>query len=72
MQNAKDNPGVYAPPLVYVAMFFLSLLIQKFFPLDKSFFNTLTAQIIGIIFITTGVFINVPAILQFIKSKNTL
>jgi protein-S-isoprenylcysteine O-methyltransferase Ste14 len=73
MPNAKDSPGVYVPPpLIYVAIFFLSLLIEKILPLDRSFFNTLPAHILGIVFIIVALFLNVPAILQFIKTKNTL
>jgi protein-S-isoprenylcysteine O-methyltransferase Ste14 len=73
MEKAKDNPGVYIPPpLIYVAMFLLSLLVQKFIPLSKLFFQSLTSHIIGILFIIAGLFFNVPAIRQFIKTGNTL
>jgi protein-S-isoprenylcysteine O-methyltransferase Ste14 len=73
MLNTKDNPGVKVPPpLVYVATFFLSILIEKFLPFSKSFFFTLPAHLIGFVFIVIGICISVPAVRQFIKSKNTL
>ena len=73
MQTTKNHPGIYVPPpLVYVAMFFLSVLIQRFWPLDKDFFYTNAATLMGIFFILAGLFFNIPALRQFAKTKNTL
>lgn len=72
MPDKKDNPGVYIPPpLVYVGMFLLSLLIQRLLPLDTSFFHTRIAYILGAILIVIGLFFNIPALRQFVKTKNT-
>ena len=73
MSPKKDNPGVYMPPpLIYVAMFFLSILLQKFLPLNSSFFTTKLSVIVGVVFIVIGIVFNLPALLQFAKTKNTL
>ena len=73
MPDKKDNPGVYIPPpLVYVGIFLLSLLIQHLLPLDTSFFHTAIAYILGAVLIVIGLFFNIPALRQFIKTKNTL
>jgi len=73
MSNTKDSPGVYVPPpLVYIGMFLISLLLQKLLPIDKSFFRTTIAAIIGVVCIVIGLCFNVPALRQFAKTKNTL
>lgn len=73
MENTKDNPEVYIPPpLLYAAVFILAVLIQKVVPLNKEFFYTSTSDIIGAVFILVSLFFNFPALIQFLKSKNTL
>jgi protein-S-isoprenylcysteine O-methyltransferase Ste14 len=73
MENKKDNPGVLIPPpLLYAAIFFLAILLQKIFPLGNTFFNTAASNIIGAVFITVSLFFIFPALLRFLKSKNTL
>ncbi len=73
MQNRKDNPGIKVPPpLLYLAIFLLAIVIQKILPLNKVFFYTATSKVIGIVFILIGLFFNFPALLQFIKTKNTV
>lgn len=73
MKNIKDNPGVFIPPpLFYVALFFLSFLMQRYFHIRREFFQTLFAHISGVILIITGFIFTVPALRQFIKTKNTV
>jgi protein-S-isoprenylcysteine O-methyltransferase Ste14 len=73
MPVSEDSPGIYIPPpLVYAAIFFLSILLQHTWPLDTSFFHTQTATVAGIIFIIAFVLVNVTAIRQFVRSKNTI
>ena len=73
MKNIKDNPGVFIPPpLFYVALFFLSFLMQRYFPIRREFFQTLFASISGVLLIITGFIFSVPALRQFIKTKNTV
>lgn len=68
-----DNPGVYIPPpLFYVAIFLTAVFIQKHFPINSIFFKSLFAKIAGCVLILTGLFFNLPALLQFFKTKNTV
>ncbi|HMQ63378.1 MAG TPA: isoprenylcysteine carboxylmethyltransferase family protein [Flavilitoribacter sp.] len=73
MANKKDHPGVYPPPpLFYVAIFLVSILMQKQFPLPALFFKTKAATIPGVIFVMTGIIFILPALIKFFKTKNTL
>ncbi len=73
MPNNKDNPGIYIPPpVVYGGIFMLSILLQWLVPLATTFFHGRAATIAGILAIITGIFFNLPAIRQFVKTKNTL
>jgi protein-S-isoprenylcysteine O-methyltransferase Ste14 len=73
MPVSEDSPGIYIPPpLIYAAIFFLSILLQQTWPLAISFFHTQTTTIIGIIFIIAFVVVNFTAIRQFVRSKNTI
>jgi protein-S-isoprenylcysteine O-methyltransferase Ste14 len=73
MPDAKDHPGIYVPPpIVYAGIFMLSILLQRLVPLPTPFFHERAATIAGILAIVTGIFFNLPAIRQFVKTKNTL
>jgi protein-S-isoprenylcysteine O-methyltransferase Ste14 len=74
MNIKKDNPGVFIPPpLFYVIIFLLSVVLQKSYAIKKAFFfHGTMAIILGLIFILTGLIFSVPALLQFFKSKNTI
>lgn len=73
MENIKDHPAVYIPPpLIYVAAFFASVLMQNLVPLNKDFLDTPTSKIIGAVIIIVGLLFNFPALQQFFKTKNTL
>lgn len=73
MENKKDNPGVYIPPpLLYIAIFLAAVLIQRLMPLNKDFFYTTIAKMIGLVIILISFFFNFPALKQFFKTKNTL
>ena len=73
MKNSKDNPGVFIPPpLFYAALFFLSFLLQKYFPIGNGFLQTSIAYVSGAIFIVAGLAFSIPALRQFIKTKNTV
>lgn len=73
MATKKDNPGVVLPPpLIYLAVFFLSLLLQKNFPINTSFFATESSTIIGSAFIAIALLFMLPALIKFAQSKNTL
>ncbi len=53
MNNIKDSPGVFfPPPLIYAGFFLLSFLLQGFFTIKRAFFfHNIAANIIGIIII---------------------
>jgi len=73
MNNNKDHAGVYLPPpLIYIAIFLLAILIQNLVPLNKDFFYSSGATTIGLMLMLAGVVFNFPALRQFVKSKNTL
>jgi len=69
----KDNPGVFIPPpLIYVMCFFLSFLFQKIWPIDISILRTQPVLVIGRVLAALSFIISLPAIVRFIRSKNTL
>jgi protein-S-isoprenylcysteine O-methyltransferase Ste14 len=73
MENDKDNPGVYIPPpLIYVAVFFAAILLQRILPIGNSFFYTTVSRIIGAVIIITSLFFSFPSIRQFFRTNNTL
>lgn len=73
METKKDNPGIYPPPpLYYVAIFFLSILIQHYVPLPISFFENGISLYISIVVIAIGVMSLLPALITFFKTKNTV
>jgi protein-S-isoprenylcysteine O-methyltransferase Ste14 len=74
MKNIKDNPGVFVPPpLFYVLIFLISFFLQVYFTIRRAFFfHSRIANILGLIFILTGLFFAVPAVRQFFKSKTSI
>ena len=74
MKNTKDSPGVFIPPpIVYAAFFLLSFLLQGYFTIKRAFFfHSMAANIIGIIIIISGLIFAIPALRQFFKTKNTV
>ncbi len=73
METKRKHPGVYIPPpVIYATIFLLSLLLQKVFPLSVLFFKTQTAIVLGCIFVAFSLAFALPALLKFLKSRNTL
>jgi protein-S-isoprenylcysteine O-methyltransferase Ste14 len=74
MKNTKDNPGVFIPPpLFYAGFFLLSILIQKYFALNHAFiFHRQPANLFGTLFYFVGICFIFPATFEFVKSKNTI
>ena len=67
----KDHAGVYVPPpLIYVAVFFLSVLLQSFIPLEHSWLRL--HSWIGWILIALFPLLAFTAIYRFIVSKTTI
>lgn len=70
---SKDHPGVYVPPpLVYVSLFFVSILCQQVVPLPYGLFISSVVQIIGWLFISSGILLLITSLWRFLLSKNTL
>jgi|SRR5882672_9393598 len=69
----KDSPRVFIPPpVIYVVIFLVSMLIQELVPLDRSFFYSAIAANLSIVFILCALIFGVSAFIQFIRSKNTI
>jgi len=73
MKSATDNPGVVIPPpLFYVAAFLLSMLLQKFIPINAAAFDSTALEVAGIAIVAISLVFSVPALVQFAKTKNTI
>jgi protein-S-isoprenylcysteine O-methyltransferase Ste14 len=71
--KSNDHPAVYVPPpLIYVAFFFFSLLLQKLSPFDNQWLKTRGATLTAGMLILLCVLLCVPALWRFTVSKNTL
>lgn len=71
--NTKKHPGIYIPPpLIYAAFFLLSFLIQKIIPLDTAALHQTIAKAIAAILIVMYLLFFISALRRFIVSKNTL
>lgn len=70
---AKDSPGVHLPPpLIYVAFFLLSVGLQRVIPLPAHLLHPLPKLIIGVVCCTAALVLVLPALLAFLRSRNTL
>src|SRR5690242_16229566 len=70
---SKDHPGVYVPPpLVYVSVFFISILCQRAVPIPNSWFSAPGLQLIAWFFIGSGAVLLATSLWRFLVSKNTL
>ena len=70
---SKDHPGVYVPPpLVYVSIFFISILCHRAAPIPYNWFSTPGIQILGWTFIASAIVLLVTSLWRFLVSKNTL
>jgi len=73
MKSTTDSPGVVIPPpLFYVAAFLLSLLLQSFFPVNAAAFHGMAFRITAIAIICLSLVFVVPALVQFVRTKNTV
>ena len=73
MKAKKDSPGVYPPPpLFYVAIFFISILLQRYLAISGNFFEKSINAYLAALFIGLGIVSVFPALISFLKSKNTL
>ncbi|HRN58456.1 MAG TPA: hypothetical protein PLL71_18475, partial [Agriterribacter sp.] len=69
----QDHPGVYIPPpLIYVAFSFLSVLLQKWWPVSSGYLHHPVVSIAGRIALAAGILLILPAVWKFFVSKNTV
>jgi len=68
----NDHPGVYVPPpLIYVAFFLFSVVLQNWYPMATLSDNKYASGV-GWIIITVALAFIIPALRRFFVSKNTL
>jgi protein-S-isoprenylcysteine O-methyltransferase Ste14 len=71
--TTADNPGVVIPPpLFYIIAFLFSLLLQKFVPISSAVFHSLPFEAGGVTIVGLSLIFTIPALVQFIKTKNTV
>lgn len=73
MANEIDHPGVYIPPpLFFVATFVVAAYVQRYMPINQTFFDSRMATVLGILIGVAGLLLLIPALYRFVKTKNTL
>ncbi|HRP32563.1 MAG TPA: isoprenylcysteine carboxylmethyltransferase family protein [Agriterribacter sp.] len=74
MKSKRDHPGVYIPPpLIYVAVFLIALILQFRLPLSESLFHYAGTKIVGVIVMLVAiVFFLFRSLRQFFRSNNTV
>ena len=73
MKKEKDSPRVYIPPpFLYAGIFFLSFLIQHYIPLTRDLFERSLSNYLAIAFFGMGIVCGLPALIKFIKTRNTV
>lgn len=71
--NTKEHPGIYLPPpVIYIAFFALSILLQELIPLNRLWLRTPAMHVIGWLLVALYFVFAFCAIRQFIISKNTI
>lgn len=71
--SKKNHPGIFIPPpLIYVAIFLLSTLLQRLSPIKTGWLHTIPAHIIGLFLIMLYVVLAFASIGRFVKTKNTI
>ena len=70
MKPKKDSPGVYPPPpLFYVGIFFISILLKRYLSIPRDFFEGNLSLYLAPLFIGLGVISVLPALMAFFKLK---
>lgn len=73
MKTIVDSPGiVIPPPLFYIITFFVSIFLQKLFPLNNAIFYKMAPEIIAGLLITCSLIFIISALWRFFKTKNTI
>jgi protein-S-isoprenylcysteine O-methyltransferase Ste14 len=73
IMETTDHPGVYfPPPLIFLIIFFLGVLLQKLIPLNPAILRFPVLHIIGWVLAVGSFGIGVPAVVKFYRTNNTL
>ncbi|HEU4610161.1 MAG TPA: isoprenylcysteine carboxylmethyltransferase family protein, partial [Chitinophagaceae bacterium] len=73
MNNSKAHPGIYIPPpLFYAAFFFLSVGIQKLWPVNNQWQHSRLAMVVAYICIALFARCAFPALLKFARTRNSI
>ena len=71
--ETKNHAGVYIPPpMIYAVFFLLAVLIQRLLPLDSSFLSTMAAKLSGWLLLVFTLIILLPSLWKFFRTHNTL
>jgi protein-S-isoprenylcysteine O-methyltransferase Ste14 len=71
--NTKKHPGIYIPPpLIYAAFFMVSFLMQNLLPFNNFALHLTATRITGALLILLYLLFFISALRRFILSKNTL
>ena len=71
--NISKGPGVYIPPpLFYVLIFIVGLILQNKIPIADALFQLRSIKVLGIIFLIIAAFFLARSLRQFFQSKNTV
>lgn len=72
MEDEKDSPGVrIPPPTFFIIAFVLAWIFQRVIPVSKDFFRSDAADTIGYSLILLSLLFGIPALAQFIRTRNT-
>jgi protein-S-isoprenylcysteine O-methyltransferase Ste14 len=73
MKTIVDSPGIaMPPPLIYIITFFVSIFLQKLFPLNNAIFYKMAPEITACLLIACSLIFIVSALWLFFKTKNTI
>jgi protein-S-isoprenylcysteine O-methyltransferase Ste14 len=68
-----DSPGIqFPPPLLYAAVFFGGIFLQKILPIRSLFFDARIVRIVAILLFLVALFFSVRSMSQFVRTKNTI
>lgn len=74
--NMKANPTspqvVIPPPVIFIVFFLISLWLQNWKPLDKEFFRSLPAMMVGYAFLLVSIILGALALKRFFQTRNTV
>ncbi len=72
-EKKQDNPGVLIPPpLIYTVIFLISIFVQNLVPITENYLKAFSTFAAGLVLIALSLIFVIPAVVKFIRTKNTL